>query len=164
MKIDKIMTEWSINEISNHQFEIFHWFKVDYECLNIRISFERWEWWKINHQRLHFILEIRIRVFVILIVRIEFFVFSNILINSFIRLIRKAIFEFSFRFLAFISWMFRESAFFFLTDETFLINTFVILISSILIFSMLFSILIFTILTNYQTVDIQSRGHNYRVN
>jgi hypothetical protein len=43
MKIDKIMIEWSIDQIIDHWFEIFHWFKRDYECLSIRILFERWE-------------------------------------------------------------------------------------------------------------------------
>ncbi len=49
IKIDKIMTEWSINKNDNHWLRIFHWFKDDYECLSI-ILFKEWEWrWKFNH-------------------------------------------------------------------------------------------------------------------
>jgi hypothetical protein len=155
------MTDWSVNEISDHRFEVFHWFKDDYEYLDILIFFEEWEWWKFNDKSFHFILEIKIRVFIILIFRIEFFVFSNVLINSLIDLFRKAISEFSFRFFAFVFWMFCWSTFFFLTYKAYFTRT--TLMSSILMFSMLFSILIFTILTDSKwkismitTIDEQS--------
>jgi hypothetical protein len=135
------MTEWSIDEISCHWFEVFHWFKDDYECLSIRILFEKWEWEKFNHQCFHFFDQFIVRV-LIWVEFLEFFVFSNLLINSFIHLIDKTIFELSFCIFAFISCMLFWSTFIFLTDEAYFFCT--ILISSILIFS----ILIFSILIN----------------
>jgi hypothetical protein len=140
-QIDKKMTERTISEINNHNFRCFHWFEWDHKDFRIWQS-EKRKWRHFDHQCFHFVIQIVIlRVFVILVIRIEFFIISNILINSLIYLIEKTISEFSYEFFTFFFWMFRESAIFFLTHEASLFSS--ILIDSILIFS----ILIFSIFT-----------------
>jgi glucan phosphoethanolaminetransferase (alkaline phosphatase superfamily) len=132
------MTEWSIIQSNDHHFENFRWFKDDYECFSIFILFEKWEWrWKINHQRFHFFDQFVFQILIVVLIWIEFFVFSNVLINSLIHLIDKTIFELSFCIFAFIFCMLCWSTFFFLTDKAYFFRT--ILISSNLMFSMLFS-------------------------
>jgi hypothetical protein len=151
MKIDKIMTEWSVNEISDHWFRIFHWFKDDYECLNILILLEEWEWWKFNHKSFYFSWSFRYLRHshlsrVLRVLRIQ-----QCMIDSLIHLIDKTIFKLSFCIFAFISCMFCWSTLFFLTNEAYFLCTILtssILIFSIMIFSILFLILIFTILTD----------------